>query len=263
MLGSRAIYHDGWKATTDHVGAQLTRRARARRRAATTSTSDHWALFDLDDDFAEAHDLAGEHPDALRALVELWWAEAGRNHVLPLEDAFIGRAGALEPSPWRSALAGGAAAGRRAGVGGRAAAAGAAASACRRTSRSAARGRGRHLRARRLEQRLGAATCSTAGPSSRSTCFGDVVPLRRRRSRSAPGRHALVVEYRLRRAAASTLRARASTARASRAGPLARDLPFRWQIGGAGLLVGRDRGFPGVRRLPAAGRRSAARSSAW
>jgi arylsulfatase len=28
------------------------------------------------------------------------------------------------------------------------------------------------------------------------------------------------------------------------AGTLPRDLPFRWQIGGAGLLIGRDRGFP-------------------
>jgi len=27
-------------------------------------------------------------------------------------------------------------------------------------------------------------------------------------------------------------------------GPLPRRLPMRWQIGGAGLLVGRDRGFP-------------------
>jgi arylsulfatase len=27
-------------------------------------------------------------------------------------------------------------------------------------------------------------------------------------------------------------------------GRLSADLPFRWQIGGAGLLVGRDRGFP-------------------
>jgi arylsulfatase len=27
-------------------------------------------------------------------------------------------------------------------------------------------------------------------------------------------------------------------------GPLPRRLPLRWQIGGAGLLVGRDRGFP-------------------
>ena len=27
-------------------------------------------------------------------------------------------------------------------------------------------------------------------------------------------------------------------------GPLPRRFPLRWQIGGAGLLVGRDRGFP-------------------
>ena len=45
---------------------------------------DHWALFDLDEDFSEAHDLSAEEPDRARALQELWWAEAGRNQVLPM-----------------------------------------------------------------------------------------------------------------------------------------------------------------------------------
>src|SRR5262249_35426047 len=37
-------------------------------------------------DFAEASDLADEHPDVVRELDNLWWAEAGRNHVLPMGD---------------------------------------------------------------------------------------------------------------------------------------------------------------------------------
>src|SRR5262249_62240795 len=60
----------------------------------------HWALFQLADDPAESHDLSREQPDVVRRLVELWWAEAGRNQVLPLEDGFISRASGLEPSPW-------------------------------------------------------------------------------------------------------------------------------------------------------------------
>ena len=74
MLGSRAIYHDGWKATTDHVGSQLSvERERVpgqprlrRRTTGRCSTSS--------DDFAEAHDVGAEHPEraarADRAVVE-------------------------------------------------------------------------------------------------------------------------------------------------------------------------------------------------
>ena len=35
-------------------------------------------------DFSQARDLAGQHPDKLAELKELWWAEAERNRVLPL-----------------------------------------------------------------------------------------------------------------------------------------------------------------------------------
>ena len=99
MLGSRAIYHDGWKATTDHVGPQLT--VELERVAGSHDfDKDHWALFDLEKDFAEAHDVGAQNPERLKALTELWWAEAGRNNVLPVTDSFLGRVTALEPSPW-------------------------------------------------------------------------------------------------------------------------------------------------------------------
>ena len=32
------------------------------------------------------HDLAEKHPEKLRQLVELWWTEAGKYNVLPLDD---------------------------------------------------------------------------------------------------------------------------------------------------------------------------------
>ena len=85
MLGSRAIYHDGWKATTDHIGKQLT----VEQEALVGSpdfADDHWALFDLRADFSEATDVADEHPDRVARMEALWWAEAGRNQVLPMGD---------------------------------------------------------------------------------------------------------------------------------------------------------------------------------
>jgi arylsulfatase A-like enzyme len=82
MMGSRGIYHDGWKAVTDHVANQFDERANLV--GSFDFATDRWSLFHLAEDFSEAHDLAAEHPDLVKRLEELWWAEAGRNQVLPL-----------------------------------------------------------------------------------------------------------------------------------------------------------------------------------
>ena len=76
MLGSRAIWHDGWKAITNHP---------------TLSgwghfNDDEWELYHTDVDRAELHNLATEHPEKVRELVNLWFAEAGRNQAFPLDD---------------------------------------------------------------------------------------------------------------------------------------------------------------------------------
>jgi arylsulfatase len=82
LAGSRGIYVDGWKATTDHVANQFGERELIE--GSHDFATDRWLLFDLRTDFSEAHDLAAEEPERVRALEELWWAEAGRNQVLPL-----------------------------------------------------------------------------------------------------------------------------------------------------------------------------------
>lgn len=82
-LGSRAVYHDGWKAVTNHVDTSSASERKLLDGSHDFDT-DRWALFDLRSDFTEAHDLAETEPERLRQLVELWWHEAGRNQVLPL-----------------------------------------------------------------------------------------------------------------------------------------------------------------------------------
>lgn len=82
MMGSRGIYHDGWKAVTDHVANQFGERDHLV--GSHDFSTDRWSLFHLDEDFSEAHDLADSEPGRARLLEELWWAEAGRNQVLPL-----------------------------------------------------------------------------------------------------------------------------------------------------------------------------------
>lgn len=81
--GSRSIYHDGWKATTNHVDDAL-EVEHELLEGSREFDADKWSLFFLDDDFSEAHDLAAEQSRRLRQMVELWWREAGRNDVLPL-----------------------------------------------------------------------------------------------------------------------------------------------------------------------------------
>ena len=76
MLGTRAIWHCGWKAATAVP-------------AAPESWGDfhmqRWELYNTDADPSESHDLAQQHPDKLQELVALWWAEAGAHQALPLE----------------------------------------------------------------------------------------------------------------------------------------------------------------------------------
>jgi arylsulfatase len=48
-----------------------------------------WELYDIRTDFSQAHDLAARNPDRLRMMQQLFWAEAGRNSILPSLDATI------------------------------------------------------------------------------------------------------------------------------------------------------------------------------
>ena len=76
MLGSRAIWHKGWKAVSVHptiVGW-------------ANFEHDRWELFHTDEDPTEMHDLAAEHPEKLQEMVNLWFHEAGRFKGLPVED---------------------------------------------------------------------------------------------------------------------------------------------------------------------------------
>lgn len=82
MMGSRSLYLDGWKAVTDHVANQFGERDHVT--GSFDHATDRWSLYDLRSDFSESTDLAGAHPDLVRRMEGLWWAEAGRNQVLPL-----------------------------------------------------------------------------------------------------------------------------------------------------------------------------------
>jgi arylsulfatase A-like enzyme len=76
MLGTRGIYHDGWKASSVTPAAP---------DAWADFATQRWELFNTEADPSECHDLAEHKPEKLQELVALWWAEAGRYNALPLE----------------------------------------------------------------------------------------------------------------------------------------------------------------------------------
>jgi len=81
MWGSRSIYADGLKATTNHIALHDT-----FTDGSKDFSADVWSLSDLRSDFSEARDLAADEPARLSALVEAWELEAERFRVLPLND---------------------------------------------------------------------------------------------------------------------------------------------------------------------------------
>jgi arylsulfatase A-like enzyme len=86
MLGSRGIYHDGWKAVTfKPMGAMYD----DGLDPDASFDDDVWELYHVAEDASECHDLASAHPDLLAEMVERWWAEAHKYRVLPLDNRVL------------------------------------------------------------------------------------------------------------------------------------------------------------------------------
>jgi arylsulfatase len=80
MFGNRGIYHEGWVAATRHSipwdgAAKL-----------PNLKDDVWELYNVDEDFSQANNLAQQYPEKLAALQALFMKEAARNNALPIDD---------------------------------------------------------------------------------------------------------------------------------------------------------------------------------
>ena len=85
MLGSRGIYHQGWKAVTfKSLGT-----APGPNDFDTPFDEDVWELFNVKDDPSETRDLADDEPERLAALVDLWWEQAALYKVLPISNRIL------------------------------------------------------------------------------------------------------------------------------------------------------------------------------
>ncbi len=83
MLGNIGIYKDGWWAG---------KRSLLPWDLLSINKSpavDHpWELYNLTEDYSQAHDLAATHPEKLKELQDLFDSEAKRNNVYPLTPGF-------------------------------------------------------------------------------------------------------------------------------------------------------------------------------
>lgn len=79
IFANRGMYKDGWWA------ACLAFEPWVPVRGDFDPVNATWELYNLDEDFSQAHDLADKHPEKLEELKALWWAQASANQALPLD----------------------------------------------------------------------------------------------------------------------------------------------------------------------------------
>jgi arylsulfatase A-like enzyme len=76
MLGSRGIWHQGWKAVTTHPTIA----------GWSNYDKDTWELYQTVEDRSETKNLADQFPDKLQELINLWFFESGKYQGFPLDD---------------------------------------------------------------------------------------------------------------------------------------------------------------------------------
>ena len=93
MFGDRALYHDGWIASTKVM------RAPWDINPPKESVLDYpWELYDLKNDWTQADDVAAKNPAKLKELQDLFWQEAKKYQVLPLDSSVQARLITPRPS---------------------------------------------------------------------------------------------------------------------------------------------------------------------
>jgi arylsulfatase A-like enzyme len=76
---NRGIYHDGWMASA------LAFSPWQPVRSGFDIDKQKWELYNIDEDFSQAHDLGATYPEKLRQMQDLWWVEAAKYNALPLD----------------------------------------------------------------------------------------------------------------------------------------------------------------------------------
>lgn len=87
MFANRAIYNDGWVATTTPTTPPWV----AVAEAIDPIDGYEWELYNVEEDFSQAKNVAAANPEKLRELQRLFYIEAVKHDVLPLDNSKVER----------------------------------------------------------------------------------------------------------------------------------------------------------------------------
>ncbi len=99
MLGNRAVYHDGWVACTTPATLPW---ELSTKPPPDVITGYNWELYNVGDqqkeDPTESNDLAARMPEKLKQMQDIFYAEAKKFDVLPLDNTSLTRWNAPKPN---------------------------------------------------------------------------------------------------------------------------------------------------------------------
>ena len=95
MLGNRAIYHDGWLAATTPATLPW---ELSNKTPPDVITGYNWELYNVQEDPTEYNDLATKMPGKLKEMQDLFYSEAKKYGVLPLDNSTLARWNTARPN---------------------------------------------------------------------------------------------------------------------------------------------------------------------
>ena len=94
MMGDHAIYHDGWIASTKVMRPPWDVMGKTSQDPANYP----WELYDLGNDWTQFENVAAKHPEKVKELEKIFWGEAKKYQVLPLDASVATRLVMPRPS---------------------------------------------------------------------------------------------------------------------------------------------------------------------
>jgi arylsulfatase A-like enzyme len=95
MLGNRAIYHEGWVACTTPATIPWELSTAA---APDVITGYKWELYHVAEDPTQSTNLAAKMPEKVKQLQDLFYLEAAKHDVLPLDNSSLARWNTARPN---------------------------------------------------------------------------------------------------------------------------------------------------------------------
>jgi len=90
MMGHRSLYHDGWRAVCPWPCPSFTEAGKFFGEPISADTlteldAKGWELYHVEKDWAENYNVAAENRPKLIEMITIWYAEAGKYNVLPID----------------------------------------------------------------------------------------------------------------------------------------------------------------------------------